>query len=1085
MVHFKIFSSNRVEILFEYLARVIEDTPLPSPLDQEVIVVESQGMNRWLSMMLAQRFGIWANAHYPFPKVATDELIHMVLPDFSDDISFEPRFLSFRIMKCLSACAQKTGFESIRNYLGDEHDMLKCVQLSEQLARIFDQYTMYRPELILKWEMGEESHWQAQLWRELIKEGGGSHKAAIRKKFFDTVAQSHVDPDSLPHRISIFGIPFLQPMHLEIFAAMSRYHALDVNLFLMNPCKEFWFDIVSEKTTARIQKKYKNKIVPPEELYYEIGNPLLASLGKHGAHLYEKILSDIPNVPEERRFEDPGQERLLECIQSDILNLRKRTGENTPKKIIGSDDDSVTIQVCHSPMREVEVLYDHILDLFEHKPDCLPGEILVMTPDIERYAPYISAVFSNYPDDEKNIPCSIADRSARKEGRLIDTFIKILDLYGSRFGVTQVMDIIETPALKVHTDLGEEGIDCVRRWVEKTRIRWGIDGADRRCKGLPYFEENSWLKGLERLVLGYALPGGDERMFGEILPYDDIEGKDARFLGDFLDFMNNLFHQIKELESPRTLIDWASALREILEKFFIYDTSTDEELHLIEKRIMNFAEIEEVSQFDDTIEFEVIRSCLTDYLNRVELSRGFLTGGITFCTMLPMRGIPFRIIMLIGMNDGSFPRLEKPKGFDLMARFPKKGDPSKREEDRYIFLEAILSAREQLYISYVGLSIQDNSQIPPAVVVSELLDTIEKDFEPPDNGKKSILDQIITNHFLQAFNHAYFQSEGPFFSYSEENCRALLAHADREDKNKLFLRTPLADPPVEFKTITLEQLGSFFMNPARYFLQHRLGMKLENLAAPLCERESFYIEGLDRYLIKQAMTQKELDGHNLNNFYTILKAQGVLPPGNMGLLTYEELCAECKEFADRVRPHIQEQERVILDIDMEISGFRIKGRIKNSWSKGLYSYRCAKVKAKDLLNSWVEHLALNYCKKTGYPQLSILIGSDTIWRFRPVDECRKILEELLNLYWEGMHRVLPFFPETSLKYAETLDLSGGDRDKALLNAGTVWKNNFSLSEADDPNFDLCFGKLDNPLDEDFQSIACTIFQPILQHREKV
>ncbi|MGA1868920.1 MAG: exodeoxyribonuclease V subunit gamma [bacterium] len=1082
MAHFKIYSSNRLEILFEYLVENLT-APLPcplSPLYQEMIVVQSQGMERWLSMMLAQRFGIWANACYPFPDEAIRGLIRSVLPDFSNYESFDPLYLSWKIMKYLTLYRDKEGFESIRNYLGNEEDNVKRMQLAEQCAKIFDQYTMYRPDMVLRWEEGEGSHWQAQLWREIIKEGPRNHKAAIRKEFLDEIAVTHKNPENNPSRIFIFGIPFLPPLHIDVFSAMARY--LDIYLFLMNPCKEYWFDIVSEKTTAKIQKKSKGKIVPAEELYYETGHPLLASLGKQGAHFFEHAL-DISNVEEVKRFEDPGQATLLSCLQSDILNLRKRRSDVDFKKVIAEDDDSLHIHVCHSPMREIEVLYDHILDLFQRKPDLLPGEILVMTPDIEKYAPYISAVFESDQSGGEKIPFSIADRSARKQGQILEVFIKILYLYESRFGAAHIMDIIETPAVKERFDLDEEAIEYVRRWVEMTRIRWGIDGEDRSHKGIPYFEENSWMMGLERLLLGYALPGKGERMFGEILPYDDIEGKDAQILGQFVECVKTLFEQIKTLETPRTLADWASVLHGLVERFFKPDRQIEAELSLIDEALANLSKIQESSGFEETVELEVIRAYLTDYLNRTQLIKGFLTGGVTFCTMHPMRSIPFRIIMLVGMNDGAFPRLEKAKGFDLMAHRPQKGDPSKRDLDRYIFLETLLSARELLYISYVGLSIRDNSQIPPSVVVSELIDTIKRDFMHPH---KEIITYITTHHYLQAFNPAYFQSEGPLFSYSKDNFQALKTRMERKGEKRSFISEPLPDPPVEFKTINLEQLARFFKNPAKYFVHHRLGMRIEEFSDPLNEREPFEVEGLARYKITQELVAKKLSGHEVRDFYPLLRAQGVLPPGAMGLLAYNELCGESMEFAAKVWPFIQQEEKPALSIDVEIPGFRIVGRIGNVWPQGLVRYRCAQIKAKDILNTWIEHCVLNYCGEAEYPQESVLIGSDKILhfdKFDKVDICKELLEELVDLYWQGMHIVLPFFPETSRIYAETLLVSGGDMEKALIKAQNTWKNDFNKSEADDPYFHLCFGTMDDPLKEDFMELALRIFEPVLTHME--
>ncbi len=1092
MAGFRLFTSNRLEILFEYLAQVLEG-PLPSPLDQEIIVVQSKGMERWISMKLAQKFGIWGNGRYPFPKAVIRELFKMVTPDIPDDDPFDPKALTWRIMKSLSFCTGKAGFEVLRKYLGDEANNLKRLQLAEQLAKIFDRYMVFRPEWIFAWEEGKEDHWQARLWRDLVGSAAAGHIAALRKVFLERVGQTTIDPEKFPARVSIFGISNLAPMYMDVFASVARH--LEVNLFLMSPCREFWFDIVSEKEAAKIQKKIgrkkiNGKALSSDELHLDTGHPLLASMGKQGAHFFQKVFDLFEQIPEnlphaeETRFEDPDRGGLLSCLQSDILNLRDRGSGEWEKKTITINDNSIQVHACHSPMREIEVLYDHLLDFFETNPDLEPGDILVMTPDISKYAPYIFSVFEGRREGEKKIPYSVADRSARREGQVVEVFLEILGLYGSRFGQTQILDVLESPAVRKRFGLQEQDLEPIRRWVESTRIRWGVDGKDRGRMGVPEFEENTWKAGLERLLLGYALPGKGERMFEGILPYDDIEGTEAQVLGHFLDFIQHLFDQMTSLEQRRSMSDWAVALQGLLERFFTSNESTEAELHVLQKLLGEFKDIEEKAGFEEKIEIEVVRSYLADRLDHQvdTLRAGFLTGGVTFCTMLPMRSIPFRVVALVGMNEEDFPRMVSAVGFDLMAQAPRVGDPSKRHEDRYLFLEALLSAREKLYISYVGQSIRDNSPIPPSVLVSELLDAIDRGFEHPT---KKTLDYVVTYHRLQAFSPAYFNPRGSLFSYSEENCRALCARLKEPVQQKPFITEPLPEQSDEWKTLNLTQLIQFLANPARFFLSHQLGIRLEAPSSHLEEREPFDVLGLEKYQLEQELVQKKLQEVKLEDYYPLLKAQGVLPPGTSGEVTYQDLCTDVEDFAAKVQQHTAMEKLAPPDVDIDIDEFRLMGRIEGIWSGGLLRYRCASIKAKDYLAVWVEHLALNCLAQEGYPAMSLLIGSDYQYRFHPVPDSRKILKKLLQIYWRGMQIPLPFFPKTSLAYAEKF-LDTGDVLKALYSAGKSWEgNDFSMGEAEDPYLQLCFGKVENLLGEDFQALALEIFEPLLSYREKV
>jgi exodeoxyribonuclease V gamma subunit len=301
-------------------------------------------------------------------------------------------------------------------------------------------------------------------------------------------------------------------------------------------------------------------------------------------------------------------------------------------------------------MREVEVLQDVLLSLFAGDPALLPKDILVMTPDIETYAPFIQAVFSLPPGDPRFIPFSVADRGVRKESQMLDAFLSLLDLPGSRFGATQVLDILESRAVRSKFSLAEADLELVERWVGETRIRWGIDGESRKELGLPEFSENTWRAGLERMLLGYALPGRDE-LFGEILPYDRIEGGEAEVLGNFLGFMEKLFASSGELAQARTLEDWSGFLLRLFETFFLPDAETEREARVIRRVLNDLAGKQALAGFDEKVELAVIQSYLRGCLETEGFGFGFLTGGLTFCAMLPMRSIPFKVILMLFFRE--------------------------------------------------------------------------------------------------------------------------------------------------------------------------------------------------------------------------------------------------------------------------------------------------------------------------------------------------------------------------------------------------------------------------------------------------
>ncbi|MEJ2167059.1 MAG: exodeoxyribonuclease V subunit gamma, partial [Desulfobacterales bacterium] len=581
---------------------------------------------------------------------------------------------------------------------------------------------------------------------------------------------------------------YLPLFYLQAFAELSS--VMEVHFFLIDPCREYWADIVSDREIKKIRRKHPKVAENPAWYHFEKGNQLLASMGTLGRDFFELISGFDCEIGE--NFLDPGEQTILACIQSDILNLRDRQRpdpvgsgsapdadrpvDTTGWVYASKDDASIQVHSCHSPMREIEVLHDSLLAMFEEDPDLLPKDVIVMTPDIESYAPYVEAVFAAQTDEALRIPFRIADQSPRRTSRMIDGFLAILELADSRFGAVQVARLLEFPGIKERFELTDSDLKIIERWIRETQIRWGIDAHTRLEAGLPGVAENTWRTGLDRLILGYAMPGENKTIFHGIVPYDNIEGGDAQILGHFLEFSERLFTWARNLGVPRKLSEWHKVLADLLDQFFRPDESAEREVQLLRHTLNDMSAKEAKADFHLPVELNVIHAYLKSLLEKNSYGSGFLSGGVTFCAMLPMRSIPFKVVCLIGMNDDAFPRDHQPLNFDLMARYPKAGDRSRRSDDKYLFLESLISARQKFYISYVGQSIQDNARIPPSVLVSELRDTISKSFAAQDGN---VLGEIITTHRLQPFSPWYFREGTGLFSYSAEN---MLAAAGAHEK---------------------------------------------------------------------------------------------------------------------------------------------------------------------------------------------------------------------------------------------------------------------------------------------------------------
>jgi exodeoxyribonuclease V gamma subunit len=1096
-----IFTSNKLEILAEKLSQLVK-TPGSSALDAEIIVIQSTGMARWISLELARHNGICANIRFPFPNTFLEEIAQLTLPNFQEPASFDPDRMTFKIMKVIPECIRLPGFERLKAYLAEDDNHLKRLQLSSKLADIYDQYQVFRPEMILQWERDKQSpdeahpedKWQAQLWCKLIQGEENRHRARLQRDLITKLNTERAQFKNLPERVFIFGISYLPLFHLEAFFALSKH--LKLNLFLLNPCREYWGDIFSEKQMQHIKRKYAQATDITTELHLEEGNRLLASLGTHGKDFFTVISGFDFEMHE--IYQDTECTDLLSCIQSDILNLRERRAAKDSAEDQGvpltsaaavmridASDTSIQIHNCHSPMREIQVLHDNLLAMFEEDSHLRPKDIVVMAPDIEAYAPYIHAVFATQPVERLRVPYSIADQSARVQGRLIDGFFSFLDLKGSRFSATRVMRLLESPGVKEKFGLIPSDIENIERWIRDTRIRWGMDGAHRQKIGLPAVSENTWSAGIQRLLLGYAMPGNNQLMFNGILPYDEVEGVEIHSFGRFLDFMDTVFRYAGELNPPKQLKQWGALLRQLLDDLFLPDDETEAEIRYLRNIFDDLGNRQTENALDEKLEFELIRFYLSQRLDKLSFGSGFMTGGVTFCAMLPMRSIPFKVICLLGMNSDVFPRKTQPLTFDLVAKHPRPGDRSRRDDDKYLFLESIISAREKLYISYVGQSIEDNSRIPPSVLVSELLDTIEKGFELPG---KNILKHVVNVHRLQAFSPQYFKKDSGLFSYSKENRDAAVFLQKNESKVPLITRVlPLS--PVEkeqMHSLDIETLVRFFSNPIRFLLQQRLCLYLHDTAGLTARREDFELNPLDQYLVGQNLVDARMEGRELINYRPVQIAMGQLPHGNVGTFYYNELSNDVERFVSKIESLKDKKMTGPLEAQIQLDKCVLQARLPEIYNCGLLQVRYAKQRAQDLLRAWIYHLVFCEAAPKDLGPRSTVIFKNAAWQFKPVEHHLQILKDLLNLFKSGLEKPLHFFPRSSFEYIQQEQVKGKSKATALIQAQKKWRGSgdYARGESTDAYYDVCF-KMTEPLDQAFEEVSKTVFGPLLANITKM
>jgi len=1099
--------SNRTERLLDLLAELVS-TPLPSPFDPEVVVVQGRGMERWLAMQLANKLGVWANPSFHFPKRFVQRILDSVLGAEPDPLNpFEPEILTWSIADLLPHLVSKPGFEPIKRYLdGHEPGSRRALQLATRVADRFDDYAVFRPHMVLDWETGAEPRggdelWQAELWRALVERHGPRHVAARSKACREALERGEEPQVALPERVFLFGVSTLAPLHVQLLNAVSPW--LELHLFVPTPSREYWGEIRSRRDILREEVSRRTDA---DSLHLIEGHPLLASLGRVGRD-FQQVLQRFADRAEEGLdlYQDPGQATALVTLQSDILALLQRASDSVAisKLVLDPDDSSVAVHACHSPMREVEVLHDQLVALFDRDPTLEPPDVVVMSPDIDTYAPLVDAVFSGRVAGRSSIPHRISDRAVRATHDVVDAFARMLNLVNSRLTASSLVDLLGIKAVRARFGMSPDDLTQVKRWIDESGIRWAADAEHRRALDQPGFIENTWRFGLERLFLGVAMTGDDRTLFANTLPYDDIEGTGALLLGQLAEFVRAVFNAHKKLETPRPLVRWCDDLLQALESLVQSDPDNEYQHHMIRSALDELGRCASVAGHEQAVALGAVRTQLDQALARAMPAHGFLSGGVTFCALVPMRSIPFRVVCLLGMSDERFPRITRPTGFDLMAAARQPGDRSSRDDDRYLFLEAILAARERLLITYVGQSIQDNSEIPPSVVVSDLLDAVAETYarhdpEHAEETDRAVRDHLVARHPLQPFSPDYFgASEDPrLFSYRQDHCRGARALCGPRREAAPFFDQPLAPDPDPPEAVDLDELTRFFHDPIRALLRRRLGISLGADVAPVIDREPIELGGLERWQVGDPLLQRLAEGGTLETAYEAMRASGALPLGTTGRCVFDEVAATVHEVATHLVPAIEGLRHEPLQVDVEIDGSHIVGQLDALWPGGQVHHTFSRLGAKTELVPWIRHLFLCLLEPRGVEHVTRVFGrpekkrKGTAIQFEPVEQAEREIETLVRIYRRGLLVPLPLFKRASWAYVETLRRGGdGAEEKALKKARKKYHGDerYDRPDANDPYVRQVFGGRD-PLqpaqqeEDDFRTLARAVYDPLLAHR---
>ena len=1027
--------SNRTENLLLQLAALLKYDLQSDPFAGELFLIQSRGMERLIAQSMADSFSCFANFQFFLPLDCVSYFAGILGVGMSPD-GYEREVLTWRIESLLRDIDDEV-YAPLRNYLSDSSIERKRFQLARRLAGLFDQYQIMRPEMLTAWEMDgtatdlSAENWQKSLWQRLLAAGNPVHRGSLLLKLIEVLGKP-LSGALLPKRLLVFGVHSMPAIFLKFMHSLANH--LDVHFYLLSPCRQFWGDMpVSRRVLT-------GGIAGPERDEFELVHPLLATLGKQGRDFQNMLLSDVEIGREFDSYDEPlspqeyNDASLLQKIQDDLLMGRLPQPAEGEKK----HDGSVVLVSCHSKLRELQVLKDRIFLLLENNRALKLRDIAVMAPDIQDYSGLIPAVFAD-------IQHSIADRSIRGKNPVINAFIKYLELLDGRFGWSELIDFLRLPAVYPGFGLVENDLELIEHWTVQSGIRWGLSGEQRGEAGLPAFPDASWKAGLSRLLVGVAIDS-DEFIDG-ILPYSQLEGRSAVALGAVCRLHDMLMDAWQKTQKQRAIHDWVGVLLGWVEDLF----GTRGEQDSLELRTLIADFDEKISVFHQHgLSFEVV----ADYLRKLTLetrsSSGFLRGQLMFCSMLPMRSIPFKVVCLIGLNDGVFPKNDNRDTFDLMSASFRPGDRSPRSDDRYQFLEAILAARSHLILSYIGQSVKTHEPIPPSVVVTEFVELIEHFYGVAD---------IVISQPLHAFSASYFRTDRNerLVSHNEYSFRTAQALQAGEDESLPWWNGQLPIP--DDGVIAVASLLSFWKNPQKYFVRSSLGIILDGGSELPEDRELFEVRGLDKYWADEFILSRVLD--RTPPEYRELRARGMWPLGTVGELSFAARMREIQDLAEKIQTLNFGVRLDDLMLDIDTAQGSIRGGLTSVYEKGLLLVRNGDLRGRDVLAGWVQHLLLSAVNDKEKSCTVIASPNETI-TFSEIPESAD-LDTFLRYFQTGSLMPSLIFPDAAMIYVQQKN-NPRSRKTPLQAAHDYLDKRFG--KGFESEWELLFGSCDGLLDCD-------------------
>ncbi|HUA71978.1 MAG TPA: exodeoxyribonuclease V subunit gamma [Solirubrobacteraceae bacterium] len=1059
MLH--VHRAERADRLADGLAETLL-APLEDPFAPDVVAVPTRGIERWLTQRLSTRLGttgdrqdgVCANVEFPFPG----RLIQGALAAATGiDPENDPWVAERSVWPLLEVVDESLGelwLATLARHLegarGDPEDPMRRFGVVRHIADLFDHYGVHRPDMVRSWLTVEDAvpdAWQPELWRRLRTRIGAPSPA---ERLTPACERLRNDPRllDLPARLSLFGLTRIPRSYLDVLGAIAAQR--DLHLFVLHPSPSLWTTVAAE-----LEAGPAIAIRRGDRTIAAAANRLLASWGRDVRELQLVLASAGESADHYHELRAAQPETLLGTIQRDIREDRQPPGPALPgasdrRPALERADRSVQVHACHGRARQVEVLRDVVLHLLEDDPTLEPRDVIVMCPDIETFAPLIQATFGSgrRADDDKDedadnprdrtpdLRIRLADRSLRQTNPVLGVVSQLLALADQRATASELLDLAGRDPVRRRFGFDDDDLSRMQEWVAASGIRWGFDAPHREPFKLGSLQANTWRRGLDRVLVGVAMTEEDSRLVQGVLPLDDVDSGAIDLAGRFAEFVDRAKAAADALTEPKPIARWIDAIANAADSL----TATSERESWQRRELQRLLGDVDAEAADGTssdgpeLELADVRVLLADRLRGRPTRANFRTGHLTVCTLVPMRSVPHRVVCVLGLDDGEFPRRTRRDGDDLLLAEPHVGDRDPRTEDRQMLLDALMAATERLIITYTGNDERTNLRRPPAVPVGELLDIVDRTVR---SERGSPRDQVVIHHPLQPFDPRNFVPgklvpDRPW-SFDPQALAGAQALRGPRSGDVPFLPAPL--PPRSDTVIELDNLVRFVEAPVRAFLRDRLGISVSEFFDEVEDELPVELDALGKWGVGQRLLDGVLAGAELDACKKAEIARGTLPPGHLALAVLDEIGSVVAQLAAAAKGLVGDEPPGSLDVNLALpDGRTLAGTVTGVCGARLRAISYTRVRPRDRLGAWVKLLALTAARPER-PLESLVIGRAragayqadvTVARILPVGDdaaarSRAALVQLailVDLYDRGMCEPLPLASDASAAYAQ-------------------------------------------------------------------